>query len=90
MIMAHVIIDEYMKLLNKKIELEKVLSVLPQGYISKKNINGKTYYYLQNRVSGKMTGEYLKKIRLTRFPNNSLYANSMKQNFRSLTFGSLS
>ena len=58
--------SEYTELLEKKARLEKDLSVLPQGYISKKNISGKTYYYLQNRVSGKMTGEYLKKDEVDR------------------------
>ena len=59
--MDNAIVSEYTGLLEKKARLQKDLSVLPQGYISKKNINGKTYYYLQNRVSGKMIGEYLKK-----------------------------
>lgn len=57
---------EYTKLLEKKARLQKELSVLPQGYISKKNINGKTYHYLQNRVSGKMAGIYLKKDKVDR------------------------
>ena len=52
--MDNTIVMEYTKLLEKKARLQKELSVLPQGYISKKNINGKTYHYLQNRVSGKM------------------------------------
>lgn len=64
--MDNAIVSEYTGLLEKKAGLEKDLSVLPQGYISKKNINGKTYHYLQNRVSGKMTGEYLKKDEVER------------------------
>ena len=64
--MDNAIVSEYTELLEKKARLEKDLSVLPQGYISKKNIGGKTYYYLQNRVSGKMTGEYLKKDEVDR------------------------
>lgn len=64
--MDNAIVNEYTKLLEKKARLQKDLSVLPQGYISKKNINGKTYHYLQNRVSGKMTGEYLKKDEVER------------------------
>ena len=58
--MDNAIIMEYTKLLERKAELEKALSKLPQGYISNKSINGKTYQYLQSRVAGKMTGEYLK------------------------------
>lgn len=59
--MENSMIREYTQLLEKKIELENALSVLPQGYISRKTINGRTYHYLQNRVLGKMTGEYLKR-----------------------------
>ena len=64
--MDNAIVNEYTKLLEKKARLQKDLSVLPQGYISKQNINGRTYYYLQNRVSGKMTGIYLKKDEVDR------------------------
>ena len=64
--MDNAIVNEYTKLLEKKARLQKDLSVLPQGYISKKNINGRTDYYLQNRVSGKMTGIYLKKDEVDR------------------------
>ena len=64
--MDNVIVNEYTELLEKKARLQKGLSVLPQGYISKKNINGKTYHYLQNRVSGKMVGTYLKKNEVDR------------------------
>lgn len=59
--MNNAIVVEYTKLLEEKARLEKTLSELPQGYISNKTINGKVYHYLQNRVAGKMTGEYLKK-----------------------------
>ena len=59
--MSNSIINEYIQLLERKAGLEKALSELPQGYISKKTINGNVYHYLQSRISGKMTGEYLKK-----------------------------
>ena len=64
--MNNAIVSEYTKLLEKKARLEKDLSVLPQGYISKKNISGKTYHYLQNRIAGKMVGTYLKKDEVDR------------------------
>ena len=64
--MDNVIVNEYTELLEKKARLQKGLSVLPQGYISKKNISGKTYHYPQNRVSGKMMGTYLKKDEVDR------------------------
>lgn len=46
----------------KRIEaLEKEIHNLPIGYISKKNINGHTYYYHQWTGEGKLKSRYLKK-----------------------------
>lgn len=58
--MEHMVLAEYKALLERKLELETELQFLVQGYISKKTIKGKTYYYLQNRVDGKLTSQYLK------------------------------
>lgn len=40
--------------------LEERINALPTGYISKKNINGKTRYYLQWREEGKMKSKYIR------------------------------
>lgn len=40
--------------------LEEKINALPTGYISKKNINGKTRYYLQWREEGKMKSKYIR------------------------------
>lgn len=45
-----------------KVAMKKEISMLPQGYISKKNINEKSYYYLQRREGSKIVGTYI-------FPN---------------------
>ena len=58
--MSDIIVDEYTELLNRKVKIEAELASLPQGYISRKNINGKEYSYLQNRIFGKMVSSYLK------------------------------
>ena len=58
--MEHLVLSEYKDLLERKLELETELQSLMQGYISKKTIKGKTYCYLQNRVDGKLTSQYLK------------------------------
>lgn len=42
------------------VRLKKEYDELPQGYISKKNINGKTQYYLQWRENGKMKSKYIR------------------------------
>jgi hypothetical protein len=54
------IIKEYKELLRQKNEIEQKLPFLPKGYISTKTIKEKQYYYLQNRVDGKITSKYLK------------------------------
>lgn len=58
--MSAIIIKEYKELLSKKNEIEQILPSLPEGYISTKTIKEKQYYYLQNRVDGKITSKYLK------------------------------
>jgi hypothetical protein len=58
--MSAIIINEYKELLLQKNEIEQTLHFLPEGYISTKTIKGKQYYYLQNRVNGKITSKYLK------------------------------
>ena len=42
------------------IRLKKEYDELPQGYISKKTINGKIQYYLQWRENGKMKSKYIR------------------------------
>lgn len=41
-------------------ELERQIAGLPIGYISKKNINGKTRYYHQWTENGKKRSKYLR------------------------------
>lgn len=54
------IIKEYENLLVKRDNILENLFLMPAGYVSKKNINGKDYYYLQCRVQGKVTSVYIK------------------------------
>ncbi|MEG0155890.1 MAG: hypothetical protein RR678_11025 [Lachnospiraceae bacterium] len=58
--MSNIIINEYKELLLQRNEIEQTLPSLPEGYISTKTIKEKQYYYLQNRVDGKITSKYLK------------------------------
>ena len=59
--MSAIIINEYKELLLQKNKIEQTIPSLPEGYISKKTIKGKQYYYLQNRIDGKIISRYLKK-----------------------------
>ncbi len=58
--MSAVIINEYKELLLRKNRIEQILPSLPKGYLSKKTIKENQYYYLQNRIDGKMISKYLK------------------------------
>ncbi len=54
------IIHEYSSLLAHLQEMQSQMNILPQGYISKKTIQGKQYFYLQNRVNSKVLSKYIK------------------------------
>jgi len=58
--MSAIIINEYKELLLQKNKIEQTLPSLPEGYISTKTIKEKQYYYLQNRVDGRIMSKYLK------------------------------
>ena len=45
-------------------QMEKRIAELPRGYISRKNIQGKTRFYLQWREEGKMKSKYLREDQL--------------------------
>lgn len=44
---------------NELLQVQKEIAELPAGYISKKNINGKTRYYLQWTEDGKKKSKYV-------------------------------
>ena len=50
---------EKQKILNQITELTEQIGMLPKGYISKKNISGKTYYYHQWSEGGIKQSRYL-------------------------------
>lgn len=52
--------NEYSQLLQRQTEIQKQLQTLPKGYITKKKITGKEYYYLQYTSFGKKRSEYLR------------------------------
>ncbi len=54
------IFSEYTSLLEHLLKLQSQRSNLANGYISKKKIKGIQYYYLQNRVNGKIISKYIK------------------------------
>jgi len=54
------LVEDYKKLIHRKVQIESELEELPRGYISQKTIRGKIYLYLQSRNSGTFTSRYLK------------------------------
>jgi len=52
--------DEYISLLHSQTALQKQRHSVPNGYITKKRIAGKEYYYLQYTSFGKKKSEYLR------------------------------
>ena len=57
--MNNTIINEYNNLLVDLQYMKFKIDALPQGYISRKTIKGKQYFYLQNRVNGKVLSKYI-------------------------------
>lgn len=64
--MENSLIKEYKELLYRKVKVESEILTLPSGYISKKQIRGNTYSYLQKRISDKITSKYLKNDEVNR------------------------
>jgi len=56
--------NEYASLLQDKASHQKRLVSLKDGYISTKTISGKKYTYLQYRVDGKLSSEYVREDHL--------------------------
>lgn len=52
--------NDYVSLLHDKAACQTALGKLKDGYISTKTISGKKYAYLQYRVNGRLTSEYVK------------------------------
>lgn len=50
---------QYVELLKMKYDTEKMMSLLPKGYISTKTISGHTYSYLQWREGSKIVSKYI-------------------------------
>lgn len=51
--------EEYERLKRMQSAMERELNRLPKGYLSKKNIGGKQYYYFQCRKGSKIVSSYV-------------------------------
>jgi hypothetical protein len=80
-VLDSVLQEEYDRLIRMKVVMEKELAELPKGYISKKIINNKPYYYLQKRDGLKISGTYIAEDEL---PNVIKQVDKRKQLQKSL------
>jgi len=58
-ILMGVLAEELDRLNRQEVAFENSLSELPKGYISKKIIKGKEYFYLQHKENGKVVSKYI-------------------------------
>ena len=65
-------------------DLEIQISMLPIGYISKKNINGNVYYYQQWTENGKVKSKYIKKSELEQFEGQIAKRKQLEKELRDL------
>lgn len=59
-VLERTLMEEYERLHSRLENIDTELKRLPKGYISKKCISDKNYYYLQRREQKKIVSEYLK------------------------------
>ena len=64
--MANSLEKEYKKFLCRIADVRNELTLLPDGYISEKTINGTKQYYLQKRVGKKVVGKHVSFVELSK------------------------
>ena len=69
---------------DKIYELKSEIAKLPVGYISKKNINGKTRYYHQWTEMGKIKSKYIKEGGLEELQNQIERRRSLQEELKIL------
>lgn len=65
-VLDNILREEYDRSKKIKAAMERELEQLPIGYISKKNINNRSYYYLQKRQGIKIIANYIPLKELSR------------------------
>ena len=60
-------------------DLKKELEMLPKGSLTKKHINGKTYYYLQWKENGKSKSKYIKEDEIDEIKSVIAHRNNIKK-----------
>lgn len=84
-ILDDVLKEEYERAQRMKKAMSIELASLPAGYISKKKINNKTYYYLQRRDGQKLKGTYLSSDQLQLVLNKIARRKQLEASLKELT-----
>lgn len=58
-ILMGVLAEEMDRLNRQEVAFENSRAELPKGYISRKNIKGREYFYLQHKENGKVVSKYI-------------------------------
>jgi len=70
---------------SKAIEvIEEEIRKLPKGYISKKNINNRSYYYLQKREGSKIVSQFIPNEQLTEIKELIIKRKQFEESLRDL------
>ena len=77
-------LKEYLRFESELAESIEELKTLPRGYISKKNINGHEYPYLQYNDNGKIKSEYIKADNLENIEKGILRRKELQDRIRTL------
>ncbi|MDO4552284.1 MAG: hypothetical protein Q4C22_01995 [Bacillota bacterium] len=58
-ILDEVLLEEYERMKKMRVVMKAEMDTLPKGYISKKNIYGRQYHYLQRREGSKIVSTFI-------------------------------
>lgn len=83
-VLMDVLKEEYER--SKRIvkSIDKELSRLPAGYVSKKRIGGHIYYYIQFKENGKIKSQYINKKDALEYDKKVLRRRELLKNKREL------
>ncbi len=63
-ILQEVLLEEYYRILRTEYLIQEELQKYPKGYISKKKIKGREYFYLQHREGNRIVSKYIPEAQL--------------------------
>lgn len=83
-VLMDVLKEEYDRSKRIVASIDKELSKLPAGYISKKRIGGNIYYYIQFKEKGKLKSQYINKDDALKYNKKVLRRRELLKNKKEL------